>query len=300
MRWKVVGVGAGPRTLGTGTMNRSAGEPRELPLRSIELPRPEERVQHTPSRLEIERAASSLEETGGLLHPLTVRPRRTSVAGAPAYELVCGRLRLEAARALGWDAVPCLVMDLDDRAARRVSLIEDMCRKNVPELLRAWQIEDVLEGFDGTQQDLAAVLAMSPSQISEAAAFAAAVPRESVAAVADAAETESERLAHLSRTALRRLKAAPAEERRALLEHAAREVAEGRKPRLPRKTAGRSTMVLGDGVVRVNRTRMRELGVLGTITAVLASLFRLVLTAIPDSRIFAAVRGAKTTGTTDS
>lgn len=291
--------GTGPRTAEAGPTTYSAGISRELPLQSITIPCRDTREQHTPSSVEIDRAVSALTETGGLLHPITVRLRRRSTPEDETYELVCGRLRLEAARALGWEAVPCLVMELDDRAARRVSLIEDMCRKSDPQLVRAWQIEEVIRDFDGTQQDLAAMLSMTPSQISEATGFAAALTREEVQAAADSAGAEPDQVARLSRTALRRLKAAPSDERRLLLKHAAREAGKGRKPRLPPREAGDSMLVLADGLVRLNRARMRKLGVLGIVGAILRSLLKLVLSALSGSRIFAALRGAKISGAND-
>lgn len=104
---------------------------RDLPVEMITLPPPGAQIQHVPSPGEIERFAAALTETGDLLHRLTVRPSGGPEAARPPYELVCGRLRLEAVRALGWSSVPCLIMNLGDEAARKISLFEDVSRKTV-------------------------------------------------------------------------------------------------------------------------------------------------------------------------
>jgi ParB/RepB/Spo0J family partition protein len=48
--------------------------------------------------------------------PITVRPRQTA-DGAVVYELVDGRQRLQACKELGFDMIPCVVKDMDDKTA---------------------------------------------------------------------------------------------------------------------------------------------------------------------------------------
>lgn len=278
---------------GAGRVSSCAGEARDVPIQSIAFPPPETQTQHAPSPTEVDRAVASIRETGGLLHPLTVRPAPASVGATEAFELVCGRLRLEAAKVLGWSLVPCLIVDLEDDAARRVSLIEDACRKTVSQLERAWQIEEVFRDVYVNQKDLAAMISMTPSQVSEARAFAAALPRKDFEAVAEEAGAEVEKLASLSRAALRRLREVPAEERWALVARAARAAADGRRPRLPSDKSTRSTVVLAGGVIRLDRSRLKEVGVLAALGAVLRALLGLLVRAIPGSRMFAALRAAK-------
>lgn len=50
----------------------------------------------------------------GILSPLIVRPDKSGVA---KYELISGKTRLTAAKEIGLAKVPCVVRDLDDRAA---------------------------------------------------------------------------------------------------------------------------------------------------------------------------------------
>lgn len=63
----------------------------------------------------------------GLLHPLIVR--RKQEAG-DQYELVCGYRRYQACRKLLLKSVQCTVMDVDDREALEISLIENIQRQN--------------------------------------------------------------------------------------------------------------------------------------------------------------------------
>lgn len=50
----------------------------------------------------------------GILAPLIVRPDQS---GAAKYELISGKTRITAAKQVGLDKVPCVVRDLDDKAA---------------------------------------------------------------------------------------------------------------------------------------------------------------------------------------
>lgn len=50
----------------------------------------------------------------GILAPLIIRPDQS---GAARYELISGKTRLTAAQQVGLDKVPCVIRDLDDKAA---------------------------------------------------------------------------------------------------------------------------------------------------------------------------------------
>ena len=65
----------------------------------------------------------------GLLQPLIVR--RRSANSDPPYELVCGYRRLLACRKLLLKSVQCIVMQVDEREALEISLIENIQRKNL-------------------------------------------------------------------------------------------------------------------------------------------------------------------------
>jgi ParB family chromosome partitioning protein len=61
----------------------------------------------------------------GLLHPVTVTPECL---------LIAGRQRLEAARRLGWQELPCLVLSLDDLHRELAAIDENLLRKELTRL----------------------------------------------------------------------------------------------------------------------------------------------------------------------
>ena len=61
----------------------------------------------------------------GLLQPILVR----TVQGY--FEIVAGNRRFHACKALGWKRITCHVIELDDRQAFEVSLIENLQRKTL-------------------------------------------------------------------------------------------------------------------------------------------------------------------------
>lgn len=64
-------------------------------------------------------------EANGLAQPITVRPV------GDEFEIVAGERRFRAMMLLGWDKVPAIVRDLDDRAASDVMLVENTGRADL-------------------------------------------------------------------------------------------------------------------------------------------------------------------------
>ncbi|MGD1834413.1 MAG: ParB/RepB/Spo0J family partition protein [Nitrososphaeraceae archaeon] len=62
----------------------------------------------------------------GLLQPIIVRTTNT-----PYYEIVAGKRRYMACKKLGWRKILCNVMELDDKDAFEISLIENIHSKNI-------------------------------------------------------------------------------------------------------------------------------------------------------------------------
>lgn len=75
----------------------------------------------------------------GIINPLRVRPARKHVEGveADAYEVTAGAHRLRAARKLGLDAVPCIVVDDDDLHAELAMIDENLMRAELGPAERA-------------------------------------------------------------------------------------------------------------------------------------------------------------------
>jgi len=93
-----------------------------VPLDAIRLNEQQPRKHIDPDSLE--RLTASVRERG-VLEPILVRP----VAGG--YELVAGERRTRAARDAGMEDVPALVLELDDREALEISIIENLQREDL-------------------------------------------------------------------------------------------------------------------------------------------------------------------------
>ena len=111
-------------------------------------PDPADRVPYEPSEQELKAFVRALQATGSLEHPIVVRPVSQ---GARPFELVAGRLRMEAARQLGWSSIPCHVQSLTREAAVMVGLLEDLAGKRQPQLVLAWRVLAVLKVQGWTQ-----------------------------------------------------------------------------------------------------------------------------------------------------
>ena len=85
----------------------------------------------------------------GILNPLTVRLR------CGKYELVAGERRLRAAKLAGLACVPCLVMDISERNAAIMALVENIQREDLHFFEEAAALEKLIRCFGLTQEDAA-------------------------------------------------------------------------------------------------------------------------------------------------
>jgi ParB family chromosome partitioning protein len=111
---------------------------------------------------------SSIKEKG-VLEPLLVKPSRLS----GRWMIIAGERRWRAAREAGLREVPCIEMDVDDRAVAEIALIENLQRKD----LTAWEEADGLralcERFGYTHEQVAHKVGKSRSTVTEALSVAA-------------------------------------------------------------------------------------------------------------------------------
>lgn len=107
----------------------------------------------------------SLDELGasikvhGLLQPIVVR------RSAVGYELIVGERRLRACKALGWEVIPAIVRDVEDRQAAELALIENLQRSDLHVFEIAGGYERLLNEFELTQEELAGRLGVSQANI---------------------------------------------------------------------------------------------------------------------------------------
>jgi ParB family chromosome partitioning protein len=116
---------------------------------------------------DLEELVASIREKG-VLEPLLVKP----IPSIGRWMIIAGERRWRASKAAGLREVPCIEMDVDDRAVAEIALIENMQRKD----LTAWEEADGLaalcEKFGYTHEDVAKKLGKSRTTVTEALAIA--------------------------------------------------------------------------------------------------------------------------------
>lgn len=104
----------------------------------------------------------------GVLEPLLVKP--SEVGGR--WMIIAGERRWRAAREAGLREVPCIEMDVDDRAVAEIALIENLQRKD----LTPWEEADALaalcERFGYTHAEVARKVGKSRSTVTEVMSIA--------------------------------------------------------------------------------------------------------------------------------
>jgi len=97
----------------------------------------------------------------GLLEPIIVRP------AADGFEVVAGMRRYEACKKLGWRRVPVHVVELDDREAFEVSLLENIQRETLNPIEEARAFRNYVEEFGyGGETELARRIGKSQEYVS--------------------------------------------------------------------------------------------------------------------------------------
>lgn len=97
----------------------------------------------------------------GLLEPIIVRPVDDG------FEVVAGMRRYEACRKLGWRKLPAHVVELDDREAFEVSLLENIQRETLNPMEEARAFRSYVEKFGfGGETELARKIGKSQEYVS--------------------------------------------------------------------------------------------------------------------------------------
>ena len=130
-------------------------------LESVEL-----RMVH-PSKVVLRRDSGQMAglmlsiQDKGLLEPIIVRP------AGDGFEVVAGMRRFEACRKLGWRRIPAHVVELDDREAFEVSLLENIQRETLNPIEEARAFKDYVEEFGyGGETELARKIGKSQEYVS--------------------------------------------------------------------------------------------------------------------------------------
>jgi ParB family transcriptional regulator, chromosome partitioning protein len=102
----------------------------------------------------------------GLLQPPIVRP--APGARGARFELVAGERRFRCVRDLGWDELPVLVREVDDRTLLVLALVENIQRESLGALEEAEGYRVLSEEFGLTQAEIADAVGKQRSTVANA------------------------------------------------------------------------------------------------------------------------------------
>jgi ParB family chromosome partitioning protein len=98
----------------------------------------------------------------GILQPILVR----NVPGKPdLFEIIAGERRWRAAQKAGLHEVPVMLLEIGDREALEIAIVENVQRADLNPLEEAAGYESLIEQFKYTQNDLARVVGKSRSHV---------------------------------------------------------------------------------------------------------------------------------------
>jgi ParB family chromosome partitioning protein len=161
---------AGRRRLGRG-LEALLGPSRDKAERDgslVELPIAQIRPNPYQPRRDV--APEALEELkasirqAGLLQPVVVRPAPND----GGFQLIAGERRLRACQGLGWERIPAVKREADDRTLLTLALIENLQRDDLSPVDEARGYERLIAEFSLTQQDIAAAVGRDRSTVANA------------------------------------------------------------------------------------------------------------------------------------
>lgn len=96
----------------------------------------------------------------GIIQPLTIRKM-----GTDRYELVAGERRLRAAKKLGLQEVPAIIIDITDKDSAAIALLENLQREDLNYLEEAEAYYNLIKDHSYTQEQLAEIIGKKQSTI---------------------------------------------------------------------------------------------------------------------------------------
>lgn len=106
----------------------------------------------------LEELAGSIQENG-VIQPLVVQKKEN------CYELVAGERRWRASRIAGLKKVPCLIREFDEKQNLIVAIIENMQREDLDPMEEANGIQQMIQKFGFTQEQVSESLGKSRAYI---------------------------------------------------------------------------------------------------------------------------------------
>ncbi len=109
---------------------------------------------------ELNELAESIQRNG-VLQPILVKKRD---AGR-GYEIIAGERRWRASKQVKLRDIPVIILDIDDKQAMEIALVENIQRQNLKVLEEAEGYKKLIKEFDYTQEQLADVIGKSRSYV---------------------------------------------------------------------------------------------------------------------------------------
>lgn len=130
---------------------------RNIPLANIRPNRYQPRTKFDDEKLE--ELAKTL-HTHGIIQPIVVRQLDEN-----QYEIVAGERRYRAAKRLGWDTIPAIVRNMNEKETASIALIENIQREELSPIEEAMAYQQLIEIHNLTQEALAQRLGKGQSTI---------------------------------------------------------------------------------------------------------------------------------------
>lgn len=96
----------------------------------------------------------------GIIQPISIRK-----LGNENYELVAGERRLRAAKKLGLEEVPAIIIDITDKDSAAIALLENLQREDLNFIEEAEAYHNLIKDHSYTQEQLAEVIGKKQSTI---------------------------------------------------------------------------------------------------------------------------------------
>jgi len=106
----------------------------------------------------IEELAESIKRYG-IIQPIIVNKKDGY------YQIVAGERRWRASKKAGLEKIPCIVRDDDERKSKEISLIENIQREDLNPIEKAKGFRQLIDEYGLTQQELADIMGMNRSTV---------------------------------------------------------------------------------------------------------------------------------------
>lgn len=110
-------------------------------------------------KTQLEGLANSIKEYG-VIQPISVR-----LINNKFYELVAGERRLRASKLAGRETIPAIIVNINDQDSAIIALIENLQRQDLDFFEEAEGLQNLIEDYDFTQEQLAKRIGKNQSTI---------------------------------------------------------------------------------------------------------------------------------------